>query len=205
VKHKTVHADLLIPSDAHSLYQFLLIAYSGESCHEPAVAVIPLSHIVRGRASDIELRFLEYVLRQLAMRRRLGCECFYLDSFDGHGLEVGLLLVQSRKAIGWCVWQCLRSLEVGFDVEVRVAIFLIQTTAFFDNLRDLVATRLDSLFVRCKGIDTRYRALRRMSSGSFRIQIVGQYGKDLAGMFGRELVPEVINASLGRVFTRGYV
>jgi hypothetical protein len=44
------------------LYQLFLVAYGGERCHEPAIAVVALSHIVRGRASDIELGFLEYVL-----------------------------------------------------------------------------------------------------------------------------------------------
>jgi hypothetical protein len=63
VKYETVNADLFIPSDAHSLDQLLLIAYGGKRCHKPTIAVVSLSHIVRGRTSDIELGFVENILR----------------------------------------------------------------------------------------------------------------------------------------------
>lgn len=63
VEYETVNADLFITSNADSLYQLLLIAYGGKRCHEPTIAVISLSHIVRGRASDIELRLVENILR----------------------------------------------------------------------------------------------------------------------------------------------
>jgi hypothetical protein len=62
VEHEAVHADLFVPSDAYALYQFLLVAYGGKCCHEPTVAVIALSHVVRGRTSDVKLRFLEDIL-----------------------------------------------------------------------------------------------------------------------------------------------
>jgi hypothetical protein len=64
VEHEAVHANLFVPSDAHPLYQLLLVAYGGQRGHEPAVAVVALSHIVRGRAANIELRFLEYILQR---------------------------------------------------------------------------------------------------------------------------------------------
>jgi hypothetical protein len=69
VKHEAVHADLLIPSDAHPLYQFLLVANRGESCHKPAVSIVALSHVIRGCASDVELWVVEDVLMSLSALR----------------------------------------------------------------------------------------------------------------------------------------
>jgi hypothetical protein len=64
VEHEAVHANLFVPSDAHPLYQLLLIAYGSQRGHKPAVAVVALSHIVRGRAANIELGFFEYILQR---------------------------------------------------------------------------------------------------------------------------------------------
>jgi hypothetical protein len=51
------------------LYQFLLVANRGESCHKPAVSIVALSHIIRGRASDVELWIVEDVLLSLSALR----------------------------------------------------------------------------------------------------------------------------------------
>jgi hypothetical protein len=63
VEHEAVDANLFVPCDAHPLYQLLFVADGRQRCHEPAVAVVSLSHIVCGRAADIELGFFEYVLQ----------------------------------------------------------------------------------------------------------------------------------------------
>lgn len=64
MEHEAVHAHLLIPRNAHPLYELFLIAYRGERRHEPAIAVIALSYIVRGRAFYKESWVVEDVLSQ---------------------------------------------------------------------------------------------------------------------------------------------
>jgi hypothetical protein len=62
VEDKAVHADLLVACNAHSLYEFLFIAYCRQCTHEPAVAVVALSYIVRGRSAYEELWAVEDIL-----------------------------------------------------------------------------------------------------------------------------------------------
>lgn len=62
MKNKSVYADLFIACHAHPLYEFFLIAYRCECRHEPAIAVIALSYIVRGRTFDEELRGFKDIL-----------------------------------------------------------------------------------------------------------------------------------------------
>jgi hypothetical protein len=62
VEDKAVYADLLVARNAHSLYEFLLVAYRCQCTHEPAVAVVALPYIIRGRASYKEFWAVENVL-----------------------------------------------------------------------------------------------------------------------------------------------
>lgn len=118
-------------------------------------------------------------------------------------MEVGILIIQSSQTIGWYFWERLRSLEIGFNVEMGITVLLVQPPTFLHDLGYFPRAGFDGFFVGCKCVDSRYRALRGMCCSTFRIQIVRQDGEDLSGMFGCELVPELINVSLGRLLPHG--
>jgi hypothetical protein len=67
VKHEAVNADLLIPCYAHILNKVFLVAQGTERRHEPTIAVVALSYIVRGGALDEKLRVLENVLLKIEL------------------------------------------------------------------------------------------------------------------------------------------
>jgi hypothetical protein len=62
MEDKAIYADLFVARNANPLYQLLFVAYRRERRHEPTVAVIALSHIIRGRAFYKELGVFEDVL-----------------------------------------------------------------------------------------------------------------------------------------------
>ena len=62
MEHKAVHTDLLVPRDADSLNQAILVANGSQGRHEPAIAVVSLAHVVGGGAFDEELGLVENVL-----------------------------------------------------------------------------------------------------------------------------------------------
>jgi hypothetical protein len=173
VEYETIYTNLFIARNTHSLYELAFIAYRRKRGHEPAVAIIALSHIVCGRAFYKETGVLKDVLSHVSYNTMLR-DCYtYLHSFNGQGMEIGLLFVQSGKTIGWRIWDSLRSLEVGFNIEVGVSVLLIQPSAFFDDLLDLSDTCFFSLLVGCERIDSRDRSPRRVCGGTFRVHIVG--------------------------------
>jgi len=62
VEHEAVHAHLLIARNADLGDESVFVAYRSQCGHEPAVAVVALSHVVGSRAFDEELRSVEDVL-----------------------------------------------------------------------------------------------------------------------------------------------
>ena len=72
----------------------------------------------------------------------------YLYPLDRHGLEHGLVLVQGSQAVWRYLWGLLGSLEVELDVEVRIAVLLVQAAALPDDLVDLLLAGLCGLLVR---------------------------------------------------------
>lgn len=127
----------------------------------------------------------------------------YLYSLYRHGLEVGLVLIQSCQAVGRDVWESLRALEVGFDIEMGIAVFLVQTAAFFHYLPDLGPASLGSFFVGSKGIDARYEAFGGMGSSTFGVEVIWKDREDLAGVLCGELAPELVDALLRRLLPDG--
>lgn len=59
MENKSINPNLFIASNTNLLDQLLLVAHSAKRSHEPAVSVISLSHIRRGRPVNKELRILK--------------------------------------------------------------------------------------------------------------------------------------------------
>jgi len=124
----------------------------------------------------------------------------YLNPLDRHGLKGRLVLVQRGEAVRWHLWTLLRPLEVGLDVKVRIAVLDVQAPALLDNLLDLSCAGVDCLLVGLERILPGDAAFWGIGGSAFGVEIVGQDGEDLAGMFGGELVPELVDASLRGLF-----
>jgi hypothetical protein len=202
VEHKAVHAYLLIACHTHSLYQAFFVAKRTKSRHEPAVAVIPLSDVVCSCTFDEELRILEYILNIASASPRLlqyGDRSYApnLDSFHRLRLKVLSNLVESANAVLWCSGALSPSLEIGLNVKVWIAILLIDPPALLYNLADFGLAGFDGMFVGCDGVFAGDGAFGGMSCCSLRIEVIGKDGEDLARMFCGELVPELLNGSLG--------
>ena len=84
----------------------------------------------------------------LGARRRSARRASYLDSLDGHGLKCGRVLCQCCKTVRWNIWKLLRPLEVGFNVEMRIAVLLVQASAFLADLLHLLPAGIGGLLVR---------------------------------------------------------
>jgi hypothetical protein len=82
VKDEAIDTDFLIACNAHSLYQFFFVAYRCQCTHEPAVAVVALSYIVRGRAFYEEFRAVKDVLSYVSSCACLRVDQPYLNSLD---------------------------------------------------------------------------------------------------------------------------
>jgi hypothetical protein len=82
---------------------------------------------------------------------------------------------------------------------VGITVLLVETAALLYDFGDLLAARLDGLFVGCQGIDTGYRAFGSVCSCTLGIEVVGKNGKDLSGVFRGELGPKVVDAALRRM------
>lgn len=76
VEHEAVHPHLFVACNADALNQSIFIRHCAERRHEPAVAIISLTHIIRGGALDKEAGFDEDILQnepdQLAKSRCAG-------------------------------------------------------------------------------------------------------------------------------------
>lgn len=82
---------------------------------------------------------------------------------------------------------------------MRIAVLLVQSSALLDNLGYFVLTRLNSFVIRRERVLARYRSFRRVRGGAFGVEVVRQDCEDLPRMLGGELVPELVNALLGRL------
>lgn len=127
----------------------------------------------------------------------------YLYALDRHGLEQRLVLVEPCQTVGRVVWKRLRALEVGLDIEMGISVFLVEAAALFDNLPDLGLAGFGGFFIRSKGIDAGDGALGSVGGSTFGVEVVGQDGKDLAGVFCGEIVPELVDALLGCLLASG--
>ena len=62
MEYESIYSDLLVTSDAYSLYELLLVADGCQGRHEPAISIVALSHIVSRGTFYEESRVLEDVL-----------------------------------------------------------------------------------------------------------------------------------------------
>lgn len=100
---------------------------------------------------------------------------------------------------------------------MRIAILLVEPSTFctqsemphatdihgsstFDDLCDFLYASVRSLLVGSQRILARYGTARRIRSCAFRVDVVRQDSKHFARMLGREVVPELIDALLRRLF-----
>ena len=88
--------------------------------------------------------------------------------------------------------------KVEFDVEVCIFVLLIQSSAILHYLLNLGLARCGSLFVGRDCIVEGASFPRGLKGSSLGIEIVWKDGEELAGIFGGELLPELINALLSR-------
>ena len=96
----------------------------------------------------------------------------HFDPFHRHWVKHRLLLIQGGQTVRRNVRNGLGALEVGFNVEMRVTVLLIQPAALFDDFVDLLLAGLGSLFVRSNGILTQNRALERMDCRLLGVEVV---------------------------------
>lgn len=88
--------------------------------------------------------------------------------------------------------------EIEFDVEVWIFVLLIQSPAILYNLLNLSLACCGSLFVRRDCILGGASFPGSLNGSSFGIEIVWEDCEELARVLGRETLPELVNALLGR-------
>lgn len=123
MEYEAIDANSLVVSHTELLDQPWLIAKCAQCRHKPAIAVSTLPNIVCGRAVDVELWLIEDID----------------NSLDASGSELGA----GRIALGG-VCERLQTvvdieLQVSFDIEVRISIFLVDPSTFLDDLFNLGA------------------------------------------------------------------
>ncbi len=65
VKHKPIHADILVVGDAGALDQPRLVTKCAQGRHQPAVAVPSLADIIRRGTVDVELGVIKDISHPL--------------------------------------------------------------------------------------------------------------------------------------------
>lgn len=66
MEYESIYSDLLVASDANSLYELLFVADGCQGRHEPAISIVALSHVVCRCTFYEESRVLEDVLTNLS-------------------------------------------------------------------------------------------------------------------------------------------
>lgn len=133
MENEAVDTHSLVIRNTKLLNQPLLVAERAKGSHEPTIARPALSDIISGRAINVELGIVENVAHAL----------------DALGLQI---LARARLAL-LVVVQRLQTvadpeLQVYLNVEVRVAILLVDPAALLDNLLDFGAAHSGGLLVR---------------------------------------------------------
>ena len=138
VEYKTIYANILVVRNAELLNEPLLEAQGTQRGHQPAVAVIPLLHVICRRAVDVEPRAGKDLGDSLGAAR--GKQ------------RAGRRLYRAVLGVRLCVGQRLQALalaepEVEFNVKVRIAVFAVCATAVLHNLGHLGAACRSSCLV----------------------------------------------------------
>ena len=66
MEYETIDPDFLVPGNAHSFKQILLITQCAYGGHEPAITVPSLANIICGHAIDVEVRLIEDILSKIS-------------------------------------------------------------------------------------------------------------------------------------------
>ena len=158
MKDKTINTDFLIMSNTELLNEPLLVAQSTQGRHKPTIPITALSHIVSSRTVDVKFGPLEDVHHPFGTLRLE----FIAWRFDILNADI----VERLQAVPPA------ELEIGFDVEVRISVLLVDATAFSDDLVDFCAAHSRCIIV--GGLSCRRGPLLRVAPGdSLGIRVLG--------------------------------
>lgn len=149
-EHKAIDTNLLVMFDADLVDQPFHVSQATEGRHEIAIAITTLANVTCRGAVDVELGIVKDILYTIhgehtrvpnVRSRPAGVLSTYSHALDTFWLHRISQITQTVQTIP------LSGLEIPFDVEVGVAVLLVQPPALPDDPVDVSFTLGPGLFV----------------------------------------------------------